>query len=229
MYSYDTYGMDGALAGLSAGWIVFCLIIAGISIAAMWLLFQKAGEPGWAAIVPIYNAYVYYKITWGSGWYFLLMLIPLANIVIGIMTYIKLAQAFGKGGGWAVGLIFLGPIFLCIMAFDKSIVYVGVPGKTAAYGGYPAGGQQGGYQYPYQQGYQNPYQNNGQLGYQSPYQNNGQQGYPAQGWQQNAQNPGYGGYQQTPPVQGGVMYCPACGARLPSGSRFCTQCGKEFQ
>jgi hypothetical protein len=164
--------------------------------------------------VPFYNLYVLYKITWGNGWYFLLMLIPLANIVFMIMTYVKLAQAFGKGGGWAVGLIFLSAVFLCIMAFDKSIVYVGVPGRPAAYGGYPP---QGGYQNPYQQGYQNPYQNSGQ------------QGYSAQGWQQNAQNEGYGGYQQTPPAQGGVMYCPACGARLSSGSRFCTQCGKEFQ
>jgi hypothetical protein len=58
MYSYDTYGMDGAVAGLPAGWIVFCLILAGVSIAAMWLLFISRGEPGWAAIVPVYNAYV---------------------------------------------------------------------------------------------------------------------------------------------------------------------------
>lgn len=101
------------------------IVITVISIAALWIVFQKAGEEGWAAIIPFYNKYVLYKITWGNGWYFLLLLIPIANIVIDIITKIKLAKAFGKGGGWACGLIFLYPVFLCITAFDKSIVYVG--------------------------------------------------------------------------------------------------------
>lgn len=77
--------------------------------------------------MPFYNAYVLFKITWGSGWKFLLMLIPIANAVIAIITLVKLAKAFGKGGGWACGLIFLEPIFICIMAFDGNIQYVGVP------------------------------------------------------------------------------------------------------
>ena len=55
------------------------------------------------------------------------MLIPIANAVIAIITLVKLAKAFGKGGGWACGLIFLEPIFICIMAFDGNIQYVGVP------------------------------------------------------------------------------------------------------
>ena len=105
------------------------LAIAVLGIVAMWKIFTKAGEPGWAAIIPFYNLYVLFKITWGSGWKFLLLLIPIANIVIAIITMVKLAKAFGKGGGFAVGLIFLSIIFYCILAFDDS-GYLGVPEKA---------------------------------------------------------------------------------------------------
>jgi hypothetical protein len=102
------------------------LAIAVLGIVAMWKIFEKAGEPGWAAIIPFYNLYVLFKITWGSGWKFLLLLIPIANIVFMIITMVKLAKAFGKSGGFAVGLIFLSIIFYCILAFDQS-QYQGVP------------------------------------------------------------------------------------------------------
>ncbi len=102
------------------------LALAVLGIVAMWKIFVKAGEPGWAAIIPFYNLYVLFKITWGSGWKFLLLLIPIANIVFVIITMVKLAKAFGKSGGFAVGLIFLGVIFYCILAFDDS-QYMGVP------------------------------------------------------------------------------------------------------
>lgn len=112
--------------GVSMVFIYIISIIIGlITIVALWMLFEKARENGWASIIPFYNNYVLYKITWGSGWYFLLLFIPIANIVINIITMVKLANVFGKGGGWACGLIFLYPIFICILAFDKSIVYVG--------------------------------------------------------------------------------------------------------
>ena len=99
-----------------------------LGIIAMWKVFEKAGEPGWAALIPFYNAYVLFKITWGNGWKFLLMLIPIANIVILIITMVKLAKAFGKDGGFAVGLILLSIIFMCILAFGKA-EYQGVPEK----------------------------------------------------------------------------------------------------
>ncbi len=102
------------------------LVCSVIMVIALWKIFVKAGEPGWAALIPLYNVYTLFKITWGSGWKFLLLLIPIANIVFGIMTYVKLAKAFGKGGGFAVGLLFLGVIFMCILGFGKD-EYVGVP------------------------------------------------------------------------------------------------------
>ncbi|MEN6636937.1 MAG: DUF5684 domain-containing protein [Clostridiaceae bacterium] len=102
------------------------LALAVLAIVAMWKIFEKAGKPGWAAIIPFYNIYVLFEITWGNGWKFLFLLIPIANIVFAIITMVKLAKAFGKSGGFAVGLIFLSVIFYCILAFDQS-QYLGAP------------------------------------------------------------------------------------------------------
>ena len=101
------------------------LAISVLLIVAMWMIFKKAGKPGWAAIVPFYTMY---EITWGSGWRFLMLLIPFYNIVLAIQTQIKLAKAFGKSGGFAVGLIFLPYVFNPILGFDGS-TYLGVPGS----------------------------------------------------------------------------------------------------
>lgn len=98
---------------------IFCLVCC-------WAIFEKAFEHGWGALIPFYSNYLYFKITWGNGWKFLLLLIPIANFVIAIITMVKLAKAFGKSGGFAVGLIFLSVIFYCILAFDQS-EYAGVP------------------------------------------------------------------------------------------------------
>lgn len=104
--------------------LVFAL--SALLIAAEWKFFVKAGEPGWAALIPFYNTYVLFKIAWGNGWKFLLLLIPIANIVFSIMVNVKLAKAFGKGGGFAVGLILLPVVFYPILGFG-SAQYEGVP------------------------------------------------------------------------------------------------------
>ena len=113
----------------STGYSLLGLAVAVLAIIGMWKVFEKAGEPGWAAIIPFYNAYVLFKITWGEGWMFLLMLIPIANFVIYIITMVKLARAFNRSGGFAVGLIFLAVIFYCILGFDTSS-YIGVPQRA---------------------------------------------------------------------------------------------------
>ena len=105
-------------------------VIAAITIVSLWFIFKKAGEHGWAAIIPFYDLWVLFKITWGNGACMFLMLIPFANIVFAIMTDIKLARVFGKGGGFAAGLIFLEPIFLMILAFG-SARYIGIDGEGA--------------------------------------------------------------------------------------------------
>jgi len=127
---YDTlYGINPSIVkGLTVGSIVFfciaMMVIAAIAIISMWILFLKAGEHGWAAIVPFYSAYVLFKITWGNGWFFLLSFIPIAGAVIWIITLVKLARAFGKGNGFAVGLVLLSFIFMLILSFG-SAQYIG--------------------------------------------------------------------------------------------------------
>ncbi len=111
-------------AAMGTGTIVFYIAIIVFSIVCMWKIFTKAGEAGWKTLIPFYNMYTEFKIAWGNGWLFLLMLIPVVNFVIAIIFEVKLAQAFGKGGGFAVGLIFLPIIFLPILAFG-SAQYIG--------------------------------------------------------------------------------------------------------
>lgn len=154
-YAY-TDMLDPLTAAILTGVYIFYLAVAVLSIVARWKIYNKAGEEGWAAIVPFYSSYVLYKITWGNGWFFLLMFVPIANLVIAIMTLIKLAQIFGKGGGFACGLIFLYPIFLCILAFSDDAVFVGIDGQGAGSGGQAQGFQNPYYQTTTQQSAQNP-------------------------------------------------------------------------
>lgn len=86
-------------------------------IVTMWKLFTKAGQPGWATLIPIYNAYVMLKISGKPGWWLILLFIPLINLIISIMALIGLARNFGKGGGFAIGLLLLPIIFYPILAF----------------------------------------------------------------------------------------------------------------
>jgi hypothetical protein len=109
--------------GSVVGTILYFVVIV-FFIYCMWRVFAKAGKPGWAAIIPFYNVIVELEIV-GRPWYWLLlMLIPFVNIVLAIIVMIRMAKVFGKGGGFAVGLILLPFIFLPILAFDSS-TYLG--------------------------------------------------------------------------------------------------------
>jgi Family of unknown function (DUF5684) len=110
--------------------IVFYLAIIVLMIASLWTIYSKAGQPGWAAIVPIYNVIVLLEIVGKPWWWFFLMLIPIVNIVILIMVYHKLSLSFGKDGGFTVGLILLGIVFFPILAFGDA-KYVGPGGQPA--------------------------------------------------------------------------------------------------
>ena len=111
---------DGSAGMIGLGFLVVWLAIAVLSVVSAWIVFTKAGEPGWASIVPIYNAFVILRIAGKPAWWFVLFLIPLVNIVIIIMVGVSLAQNFGKGTGFGVGLAFLGFIFLPILAFSDA-------------------------------------------------------------------------------------------------------------
>ncbi len=116
-------------SGGGIGALVFMLIwlaIAVLVIAGFWKTFTKAGKPGWACIIPIYNAIVLLQIAGRPVWWIILLLIPLVNIVILIMVCIDIAAAFGKGTGFGLGLAFLGMIFYPILGFG-SAQYQGAP------------------------------------------------------------------------------------------------------
>jgi len=110
-------------------WICYFAVII-LLIAAIWKVFSKAGQPGWAAIIPIYNFYVMCKVAGRPGWWLLLMLIPFVNFVIAIILNVDIAKRFGKGVGFAVGMILLPFIFWPILGFG-SAQYQGGPPSMA--------------------------------------------------------------------------------------------------
>jgi hypothetical protein len=111
--------------------IIFAIMVTVVEIVGAWFMFQKAGEPGWAAIIPIYNYLIAIKIAGKPWWYILLMLIPVVNLVIIIITLDGLAKNFGKGTGFTVGLFFFRFIFIPILGFGNA-VYSGDKSKFGA-------------------------------------------------------------------------------------------------
>ncbi len=100
------------------------LVISLVMLIAMWKVYTKAGKPGWAVIIPIYNVLVMLEIVGRPWWWLLLMLIPLANVVVAFVLAFDIAKSFGKGSGFALGLIFFNVIFFLILGFGKA-EYVG--------------------------------------------------------------------------------------------------------
>ena len=101
--------------------IIFGIMVTVIEIVGAWFMFEKAGEPGWAAIIPIYNYLIAIKIAGKPWWYILLMLIPVVNLVFYIITLDGLAKSFGKGTGFTVGLFFFRFIFIPVLGFGNAV------------------------------------------------------------------------------------------------------------
>ena len=119
----STMEMQQVEAPSPAVMMVVGLIFLGlllVTLAAVWKIFTKAGEPGWAVIVPFYNLAVMMKVSGKPWWWFLLLLIPVVGIVIAILQCVGLAKNFGKGTGFAIGLILLSPIFILILGFGSA-------------------------------------------------------------------------------------------------------------
>jgi hypothetical protein len=114
-YSYSSQGNPPSPLS-----IIVALLIALLLIVAMWKVFTKAGQPGWASIIPIYNLYIWCKIIGRPGWWILLMLIPFVNVIVGIILCIDTARSFGKGAGFGIGLALLGIIFGPILGFGSA-------------------------------------------------------------------------------------------------------------
>ena len=87
-------------------WFVY-LVIYALVVAGWWMIFSKAGEAGWKAIIPIWNILVLLRIVGRDWWWIILMLIPIVNIVIWVIVSLDLAKSFGRGTGFGIGLFIL--------------------------------------------------------------------------------------------------------------------------
>jgi hypothetical protein len=119
-------------AGLAAGTWLLALVFGIFYAICAWKIYEKAGKPGWAAIIPIYNMIVLLEIVGKPLWWFLLFFIPGVNIVVSVLVYIELAKSFGKEAAFAIGLLLLSFIFYPILAFG-SARYVGPGGRAPAH------------------------------------------------------------------------------------------------
>lgn len=108
----------GGLACMCPCVIVFLLAYI-VPVIGACKVFAKAGQPAWAALVPIYNTYVLCQIVKKPDW-FIMTLIPCINIYFGVLLAIELAKAFGKETGFGIGLLLLAPIFVCILGFGSA-------------------------------------------------------------------------------------------------------------
>lgn len=112
--------MCGESCGYPMGVLIFELIFVALIVVGLWKLFAKAGKPGWAALIPIYNTIVMIQMAGKPVWWILLLFIPVVSLVISVLIAIGLAKNFGRGAGTAVGLIFLPLIFILILAFGSA-------------------------------------------------------------------------------------------------------------
>src|SRR5205085_7180214 len=120
LFQDETHGWEG-FGGMDTTtlWITIAvsLVMMIFFIACFWKIFEKAGQPGWASIIPIYNTIVLLKVAGKPWWWIFLLLIPGVNVIFAFIVFIDLAKNFGKGTGFGVGLIFLSFIFFPILAF----------------------------------------------------------------------------------------------------------------
>ena len=108
--------------------IIIYLAIIIFLIAALWKIYTKAKQPGWACIIPIYNIIVLLRIVGKPWWWLLLLLIPVVDIVVLIWMTNLLSKSFGKDVGFTIGLLLLSIIFYPILGFGNA-EYVGPAGE----------------------------------------------------------------------------------------------------
>ena len=94
-----------------------------LGVVGLWKMFEKAGQPGWAGIIPFYNMYKLCEIVIGDPWYWLRLLIPFYNIYVYYVIGKATARAYGKPDGWAWGYFFIANVFYMITGFDDSTYY----------------------------------------------------------------------------------------------------------
>ena len=126
-----TSGLTGAIAAMGLFFWILSMALSILMIVSLWKIFKKAGKPGWASIIPIYNIYIMCEIAEKEWWYVLLSCVPFANIYAMIVLYNGMAKRFGKSGGFVAGMILLPVIFFPILAFGKDAAIVNNQANTS--------------------------------------------------------------------------------------------------
>lgn len=111
-------GLIAGLFGLVFAVVALALVV--VMIASMWKIFDKAGKPGWAAIIPIYNLIVLLEIVEKPIWWIVLFFLPFVNAIALILLDIELAKKFGKDALFGIGLLLLPIVFFPILAFGSA-------------------------------------------------------------------------------------------------------------
>lgn len=119
MNGFDAIGRTMSKSMSTTSQTVEILLIVFL-LAAMWSIFMKAGEEGWKSLIPFYNIYILFRITWDSGILFLLLFVPVVGVVVYWITEYKLCRAFGKGTLFFIGMLLFMPVFWGILAFGES-------------------------------------------------------------------------------------------------------------
>lgn len=121
---------ENLAAGIGVTGIIIYLAILVLIVVSGWKVFEKAGKPGWAFIVPIYNMVVLCEIVGKPVWWVIMMFIPCVNIVFAVWITNLLSKSFGKSEGFTVGLLLLSFIFYPILGFGDA-QYQGPSAKEA--------------------------------------------------------------------------------------------------
>lgn len=108
-----------AAAGAGIVGIIYLAIII-VTIIGCWKAYSKAGQPGWSCIIPIYNMIVWLQICGRPIWWFILLLIPLVNIIFFLIVCIDFAKSFGKGAGYGIGIFLIPFVFLPMIGFGSA-------------------------------------------------------------------------------------------------------------
>jgi uncharacterized protein DUF5684 len=119
-YTTYTYTTPSTSSGISPVVVILYLAVIVLIVASMWRVFTKAGQEGWKAIIPFYNLYVLLQIVKRPGWWLLLFLVPIANLIVSIVVYNDLAKAFGKDVGYTLLLLFLPFIGFPMLGFGSA-------------------------------------------------------------------------------------------------------------
>jgi hypothetical protein len=112
--------IDSGMAGMAAVFGIVYLAIGILMIVSWWKILTKAGKPGWAILIPIYNIIVILQVVQKPVWWIILLIVPFANIVVLFIMIFGLAKVFGKGAGFGFGLLFLSIIFIPVLAFGDA-------------------------------------------------------------------------------------------------------------